>query len=943
MKNKLKITWALLLAASIVFSNVSVPVSATASEIGETAEVYAEIDDDGSEEYPIEYDEYDGYIEMPWDEEVPAADSKISFREAKDILVKDSEGPDRGIWDDDFDLPSAWPCSYTSTDVLNSWFDTKLAPLRNQGSEGTCWAQSSISLLEHYLMFHNGSDLEGYVNRNSVGNIHGVNYSELQLAYFYYHNTENPIISGQTDSISVPGTKSFMAIGGNLRLAAQTLSKWRGAVDETLVPYSLTSTFTTGDELRALSGMPEYLAYKDDLVHLKNEYQISIKNNTAQVKQAIKENGAVGVSFHSGKDYYNKEHNSFYNYVDTDTTHAVNIVGWDDDFPAWYFGDGDHRPSENGAWLIRNSWMDTLKNPEKEKLCYEGYFWMSYEDTSLKDAAYAFEAGPSDDYDNNYYYTNQLYNIGAIGMDNAANVFTVNGTAGAGEERVEAVILQTSKSNVPYSISIYSVDEDGKPSAPITDDYQVTEGTMVFPGIYTIPLKQPVTFSRGEKFAIYVRTPGVYALGAECDLTSTYYSSDVNANPGESFYFWNGSWEDIYDLEISKASWSTYGNVCIQALTTDVGTSVKPVEGVKILNRGADSIALTWDGISGSVTYNVYRSIGSYDEGSFVKVGSNLSLTAFTDSDIPANSRCYYRVVPVVNGSEVKARSSRTIATAVKASNDPELETTVETQWTGFGGRKAVYGKTVEGAEGYRIKYKKAGSSEWIEQDTESVKSSGVYYWVFYTDKLPAGVYSFSVRPFFQNEFGERGYGYPTEEKNLIAFYPAPEKLIASYDQGQNAVTLKWKPVSGAKKYKIYTLRTESGTTYHTKLGYATDCTFVHQGVSKNTTYRYAVYAYDADISDGSFNVEDNWKYAKRVELEIITDDEMAHYLAGDVNGDGAVNPKDITALKRYLVGDAISIRNKNSDVDGDGTVSSKDVSILRRYLSGGWNIELDF
>lgn len=62
----------------------------------------------------------------------------------------------------------------------------------------------------------------------------------------------------------------------------------------------------------------------------------------------------------------------------------------------------------------------------------------------------------------------------------------------------------------------------------------------------------------------------------------------------------------------------------------------------------------------------------------------------------------------------------------------------------------------------------------------------------------------------------------------------------------------------------------------------------------------------------------------------------------GDVDGDGSINAKDVTMLRRYLAGGwGVDINKENADVDGDGDVNAKDVTILRRYLAGGWGVQL--
>lgn len=56
--------------------------------------------------------------------------------------------------------------------------------------------------------------------------------------------------------------------------------------------------------------------------------------------------------------------------------------------------------------------------------------------------------------------------------------------------------------------------------------------------------------------------------------------------------------------------------------------------------------------------------------------------------------------------------------------------------------------------------------------------------------------------------------------------------------------------------------------------------------------------------------------------------------LAGDVNGDGKFNAKDVSALMTFLVGSApAAFVASAADVDGDGKVNSKDVTVLMKFL----------
>ncbi len=62
---------------------------------------------------------------------------------------------------------------------------------------------------------------------------------------------------------------------------------------------------------------------------------------------------------------------------------------------------------------------------------------------------------------------------------------------------------------------------------------------------------------------------------------------------------------------------------------------------------------------------------------------------------------------------------------------------------------------------------------------------------------------------------------------------------------------------------------------------------------------------------------------------------EAKELTAGDVNIDGKVNNKDVTALFRYLNGESLSVDEMACDTDGSGFSDNKDVVNLFRYLSG--------
>lgn len=69
----------------------------------------------------------------------------------------------------------------------------------------------------------------------------------------------------------------------------------------------------------------------------------------------------------------------------------------------------------------------------------------------------------------------------------------------------------------------------------------------------------------------------------------------------------------------------------------------------------------------------------------------------------------------------------------------------------------------------------------------------------------------------------------------------------------------------------------------------------------------------------------------------------IADFAFGDINGDGAVNGKDVTILARYIAGGySIEVFDEAAaDVNLDEKINGKDLTLIRRYVAGGFGIEL--
>ncbi|MCR5488005.1 MAG: hypothetical protein K6F35_10880 [Lachnospiraceae bacterium] len=619
-----------------------------------------------------------GYIEMPWDNDTPIAPADLDYKEALEMMVREpAEGEEAaGIVAEPESIEAKYPQG-TEEEIL-AYLKGKYPPTRSQSPYGTCWAHSAIALSEFYLISHGLKDNTAEVDRD-------VDYSELALAYFCYNQAPDPVNGSTGDKVTFnrsAGEKhSFLDFGGNLNFAAQSLMRFNGVTND-----EDDAAYANAENVLAY-GLEESYGYSRDQAHLKNEYLLNIKENKKLVKQAIKENGIVGVSIYAADAYMNSAKHAFYNHENTTTNHAVAVVGWDDDYPASNFKTA---PPENGAWLVRNSWTTNTK------FAYHSYFWLSYCDKSLADTAYVFEMADPDNgefYDNNYNYDSQLHYSLGESYDRYANVFTVVKNA----ETLKAVQLDAGDSNPgAYTVKIYkNLRSAMEPESGTLVNEAVTQGSLPYAGKYTITLNSPVELSEGETFSVVVSTQN--PIDRERDMTwKDQIIMDVSIHPGESFGYSGGSWKDLSN----SANAGTAGNLCIRALTDTNGGAALPetIKSLSVKNKTNQSITLVWSAARDAEGYEVWRS--DAENGTYEKAGeTSSSVRKYQNNGLTSSSTYYYKVYPVRNDSRDEAGASPVVSAKTLAAT-PEIEIVDVGNYSA-----RVRWNEIEGCDGYEVEY----------------------------------------------------------------------------------------------------------------------------------------------------------------------------------------------------------------------------------------------
>ena len=372
------------------------------------------------------------------------------------------------------ELPASYPSSVA--DIKSKYPDN-----RNQNPYGTCWAFSSLGLAEFDLIN------DGAADKN-------IDLSELALAYYTYNSVTDPLGGTVGDTAKYYNENSdysYLNRGGNYQYSSRRLAQWIGATENT-VPYS-----KANDTIKqGLSGEFAY-SYKD--AHLHNVYQINIKENTSGVKEAIMEHGAVGVMYyHSDYNMSWSRKSDCYTYYDTARAgggHAVMIVGWNDNFSKDNFE--GLKPSNDGAWLIRNSWGS-----------YCDYFWMSYDTFSLENTAWVFDFVANDGFDNNYQLDGGIETYRSSNVLSGANVFTTQKKSGIDYEVLKAVSVSMSQAaDVKYTVDIYTnLTNLNNPLSGTKQVTATTTGYTQYAGIYTIELSNPIKLAPGTTYSVVVTT-----------------------------------------------------------------------------------------------------------------------------------------------------------------------------------------------------------------------------------------------------------------------------------------------------------------------------------------------------------------------------------------------------------------------------------------------------
>ena len=379
-----------------------------------------------------------------------------------------------------------------NTTIIPDKFDLRdygwVSSIKNQGWMGACWTFGMTGSLESAML--------------KAANI-TTDFSE--------NNMQNTMIKYSIYGCTGAGE------GGSNTLSTAYLLSWLGAFTQDVDAY---------DEIGKISPVITTLndIHIQDVMFTPNN---EIPNGT-QLKLAIMKYGSIDVSFYGQataeevNPYYNPETYSHYVDEPLSPTHAVSIIGWDDDYNASNFLVA---PPGNGAWIVKNSygteWGDN------------GFFYISYYDKTLLQSTDVTKYATSIIVENTVPYNKNYQHAILWGGDFVGNgtVSYMNVFEALDDDLIAAVGTYFNQSDINYTIEIY-----------VNGVLKLTQdGVSPYYGYHTIKLNNYIPIKEGDVFKAVITSNSMPRI--ELKDSRIHYTDNI------SFVSFDGeTWQDTYGL-----------------------------------------------------------------------------------------------------------------------------------------------------------------------------------------------------------------------------------------------------------------------------------------------------------------------------------------------------------------------------------------------------------
>ena len=402
------------------------------------------------------------------------------------LELSEGEKQDIDLIPDAYILDYATNTSYSDY-TLPSYYDLRnesyISALKNQGSTGICWAFASIENVETLIMKESGEPYSDQTQKFSVRQMdYATSTDGFKNSYVNWENSDN-------------GSRK-VGDGGNFLTSSIIMANGLTLVDESVLPWN---------EENNKYWPKDIFGYEKSLYEVNSTIQMPTINSDSaseelinsfviDVKNYIIEYGGPFVGTYSPQSTCGFKNVDGRIVVKTDDCvndnltknegHAMQIIGWDDNYSYTYCDAGTKHYAVNngacssgslthgkGAWILRNSWGDNTDY---------GYVYLTYNSTRL---SIGFTTSISEmsnrTWDNNYHsnpWVDGSISNGMLGVTSQTKEFNTNNTK---PEKIEKIKLLTASKNGKFKLSIVSGNNEYNDVATIDSNEA---------GVYTIEL-----------------------------------------------------------------------------------------------------------------------------------------------------------------------------------------------------------------------------------------------------------------------------------------------------------------------------------------------------------------------------------------------------------------------------------------------------------------------
>ena len=373
---------------------------------------------------------------------------------------------------------------------------------------------------------------------------------------------------------------------GYAEIALGYLTSWQGGIEESVTGAIDLNSVIAGD-----------LVDTSKTRYGTTEVEYLTKTDPDSIKKAIMENGGVYSAYAHAPSCLSSDRLSYYMpdiYNGSYTGHAIEIVGWNNNYPTRNFNGTINRvPSNKGAWLVKNSWGEN--NSEG------GYFWISYEDKFIFSdkyrPSYAIKSVVEIN-DNIRLEQNEIfgstYEFGYVERD---EITYINQFDFSSEyNTLDKVVFETRSKNADYSI-YYVPSVDKTPVQDKTQWVKLFEDTLDYEGYHCADIEDFELPQGNGSIAVEINTSkantgltqydenyvaNTIGVGEWLVKSNGFYTFINDSKYGDSFIYYDNTMTDLMQWYKDYNNDEIGGTFVIKAITTKSNSEVNTLGDVNL-------------------------------------------------------------------------------------------------------------------------------------------------------------------------------------------------------------------------------------------------------------------------------------------------------------------------------------------------------------------------